>query len=182
MNADIDFDPVDRITVGAVGEAGSRTFLIQAEQSGKIVTLILEKQDVAALSRGSYDLLTHIGGQEMVQELLGIGGLGTSTPEFVELMALQANEPIWRVGSIALGYEESNDRIVIVCEEMVLEGEDAAKARFWLTRKQLTSLAIHGMTVSAQGRPICPLCGLVMENDDHVCPTNGYAASRYPAE
>jgi len=47
-----DLNPVTHITADAVGEPGQRTFYIQARQGSRLVTLVCEKQQVAALALG----------------------------------------------------------------------------------------------------------------------------------
>ena len=55
-----DLNPVTHITAGAVGEPGQRTFYIQARQGDRLVTLLCEKQQVAALSLGVEQLLEQL--------------------------------------------------------------------------------------------------------------------------
>jgi uncharacterized repeat protein (TIGR03847 family) len=44
------FDPPDRFVAGTVGEPGDRTFFIQAREGGRIVSVALEKVQVAVLA------------------------------------------------------------------------------------------------------------------------------------
>jgi uncharacterized repeat protein (TIGR03847 family) len=56
--------------------------------------------------------------------------------------------------------------------------EEPARVRFWATREQMLSLARHGATVCAQGRPRCQLCGNPIDPEGHQCPAlNGHRAS-----
>ena len=43
------FDPPERFVTGTVGEPGHRTFFLQARAVDKVVTVSLEKQQVAVL-------------------------------------------------------------------------------------------------------------------------------------
>jgi len=47
---EIEFDPVDSIAAGAVGEPGQRAFYIQAEKDGQVLSVLVEKQQVAMLA------------------------------------------------------------------------------------------------------------------------------------
>ena len=47
---EIDWDDTDTFTVGSVGPAGRRVFFIQARRDGQVVSLKLEKQQVAGLA------------------------------------------------------------------------------------------------------------------------------------
>ncbi|MFN2589865.1 MAG: DUF3090 family protein [Actinomycetota bacterium] len=52
---------------------------------------------------------------------------------------------------------------------------DRARVRFWATREQMLSLARHGASVCARGRPRCQLCGNPIDPEGHVCPAlNGH--------
>ena len=51
MSESFDLDAVDRITTGAIGEPGQRVFYLQAVSGGQVVSLKLEKAQVAALVR-----------------------------------------------------------------------------------------------------------------------------------
>src|SRR5882724_10934324 len=47
---EIEFDPVASIAAGAVGEPGQRAFYIQAEKDGTVLSVLVEKQQVAMLA------------------------------------------------------------------------------------------------------------------------------------
>ncbi|HEX2698695.1 MAG TPA: DUF3090 family protein [Acidimicrobiales bacterium] len=153
---------VDKVTVGAVGEPGQRLFLLQARAGAQIVTLKVEKVQVAALA-------THLG--TMLENLPRPGHL----PEDLDLD--HPAEPEWVVGSLGASYDEALDRLLLVVDEAVPEGEEAAEARFSLTREQVAALAVHGTRLVASGRPPCPLCGYPLDQRGHACPrTNGHRA------
>ena len=46
----MDFDTPDRFATGTVGELGDRTFFLQAVQDGRVVSVMLEKEQVAVLA------------------------------------------------------------------------------------------------------------------------------------
>ena len=151
---------VDKLTVGTVGVPGQRLFLLQARAGAAVVTLKLEKVQVAALA-------AHLG--NMLQELPRPGDL----PEDLELD--EPAEPEWVVGSLAASYDEVLDRLLLVAEEAVPDDEEGAQARFGLTREQVAALAIRGTTLVEAGRPPCPLCGYPLDQRAHDCPrTNGH--------
>ena len=58
---------------------------------------------------------------------------------------------------------------MLLAEELVEEGEEAASARITATRAQIAALATHGTEVVAAGRPPCPLCGQPLDPQGHVC-------------
>jgi len=161
MSDSHDLPDVDRITVGAVGEVGQRLFLLQARRGVDLVTLKVEKTQVAALAQHLAALLT---------DLPRPGHL----PEELELE--EPAEPEWVVGTLGVGYDEEHDRVLLLAEEMVAEDEESgAVARFAVTREDAAVLAIHGTRLVEAGRPACPLCGYPLDPAGHACPrANGH--------
>jgi uncharacterized repeat protein (TIGR03847 family) len=188
----IELDPVERITADAVGPPGERTFYIQARRQDRLVTILVEKQQVQLLAASVVEILARVGKET-----------GQGPPE--EAMALE--EPIlpeWRAGRLSIGYQDERDLVVLEAEELIPESEsedeeeveeieqveaseaipaepeerEPERVRFWATREQMLSLARHGAAVCAQGRPQCPLCGNPLDPEGHICPAlNGHRQS-----
>lgn len=160
--SEIEFDPVDHITVGAVGPPGERVFMIQARRGTSRATLILEKGHVVALGRETFDLLSVVGLPEMA----------AYDPKRMALD--ETSEPSFRVGEIRVGYDRDRDLIVMECRESVEEEEEdeavRSRALFSMTREQMATLARHGLEVAARGRPLCPFCQEPMDDPaTHEC-------------
>ncbi|HVF13832.1 MAG TPA: DUF3090 family protein [Acidimicrobiales bacterium] len=155
MSSSFDLGDVDRLTVGTVGAPGQRVFYLQARAGTQVVSLRLEKTQVAALVA----YLT-----AMLSDLPAPGEL----PDEMDLI-----EPVvaaWVVGALGVTYDETSDRILVVAEELVEEGdEDGASTRILATREQVAALAVHGAEVVAAGRPPCPLCGQPLDPEGHMC-------------
>ena len=154
MSESFDITDVDHLTTGTVGEPGKRVFFLQAASGGQVVSLRLEKTQVAALSA----YLT-----AMLADLPPPGDL----PDDMDLI-----EPVvaeWVVGSLGVSYDEEADRVVLVAEELVDEGADAASVRIVATREQIAALSAHGAEIVAAGRPPCSLCGQPLDPEGHVC-------------
>ncbi len=150
----------DRLCVGAVGEVGRRLFLIQCRQGETLLTLKVEKQQVAAMS----DLLAQV-----VRDRQRPGHL----PDDQDLE--DPMEPAWAVGTIGVSFDESDDRVILVIEELVPEGEVGAIARVSITREQAAAFSIQATRLVESGRPPCPLCGSPLDPSGHECPrTNGH--------
>ncbi len=150
----------DRLTVGAVGPVGQRLFLLQCREGEVLLTLKLEKQQVAVVA----DYLARI-----VRDQERPGHL----PE--ELPIEEPAEPAWVVGTIGVSYDEADDRIVMVIEELVAEEETGAIARLSITREQAAGFAVQATKLVEAGRPPCPLCGSPLDPSGHECPrTNGH--------
>ena len=184
----IELDPVDRITAGAVGEPGERTFFLQGRKGDHLVTLLVEKQQVQLLAASVVKILAQIETEPSEEE-----------PEARPMDLESPLEPEWRAGRLAIGYEEDRDLLVLEVEEFVpgtededddeeqespqeaptVGGDDQPEpglVRFWATRDQMLALARHGVTVCAAGRPTCQFCGNPMDAEGHVCPAmNGHS-------
>ncbi len=181
----MELDPVELITTGAVGEPGQRTFYIQAKQGERLVTLLVEKQQIELLATSILEILARVG--EETEE----------GPKGNDLELIPPLEPLWRVGRLSIGYEESRDMVLLELEELVegqeaiedeepeaseLGSEEAApdepagdRIRVWATRAQMLALSRHGAAVAARGRPACQFCGNPMDPDGHTCPAmNGH--------
>jgi uncharacterized repeat protein (TIGR03847 family) len=169
VNESFDLTDVDRLTVGTVGPAGQRVFYLQARAGAELVTLKIEKQQVAALAR-------YLG--EVLRDLPDVGAL----PDDLELQ--EPVEAQWAVGNLGITYDDATDRIVLVAHEIGTpdddeepEDDDAAGAvlRVTATREQVAAMAIRGTALVEAGRPPCPLCGYPLDPSGHVCPkTNGH--------
>jgi len=170
VSESFDIDPVDRITAGAVGEPGQRSFYVQAKSGPASVTLLAEKEQVRLLAEA---LLQLLGTLPEVDE----GPL----PDGPALELEEPLEPEWRVGEIAIEYEEATASVEIVIMEMESE-EDAgvsARARFVATRAQARAMAVHALEIVAAGRPRCQFCGYPLEPENHICPAmNGHRSYR----
>jgi uncharacterized repeat protein (TIGR03847 family) len=168
MSGSFELGDVERITIGTVGAPGQRTFYLQARQGQQLVSLKLEKQQVAALAQLLGELLADLPGPEVT----------------IAARDLELEEPVlaeWPVGAIQLSYDSIGDRIVVLAEEVaVAEGDDAVPgddgvARMAITRAQAAALVARSAELVTAGRPTCPLCGNPMDPEGHSCPkTNGH--------
>jgi uncharacterized repeat protein (TIGR03847 family) len=162
----IELDPVERITTEAIGPPGERVFYLQGRKDDRLVTLLVEKQQLQLLVASVVEILARIGKE--TEE---------GPPE--EAMALE--EPVvpeWRAGRLSIGYEERRDLLLLEAEEQLpddVEGREPQKVRFWAARDQMLALARHGAAVCARGRPRCELCSNPIDPEGHVCPAlNGH--------
>ena len=169
------FDWPDRFVIGTVGQPGARTFFIQARSGAQIVSVALEKEQSAALAERI---------EEVLDELMaGVGNpfsIPALTPE-----GLVDNDPLeqpieeqFRAGAMSLGWDPSTAQIVIEAfpySETAAEALDPVEVdpeEVLLVRIPVgTARAFAKRTreVVGAGRPICPLCRVPMDSDDHVC-------------
>jgi uncharacterized repeat protein (TIGR03847 family) len=169
VGSSFDLPEPDRFTAGTVGPPGQRVFYLQAREAEQVVTLRLEKAQVAALAEYLASVLADLAMPEP-----------GSLPEDLELV-----EPVvaeWIVGQIGVVFDEDRDRMLVQAEELLEEGgEDAdvdqGVARFALTRAQVAAFVAQAAELVSAGRPACELCGRPKDPEGHMCiKTNGHRA------
>ena len=168
------FDPPDRFIAGTVGRPGNRTFFLQARRAGQIVSVVLEKVQVAVLAERLGDLL------EEAQRRLG-ADIPAAAPE-VDTEPLQTPlDEEFRVGTLGLAWDAADSTVIVEAtatppdgEEEVPE-EDLDLLRVRLTPGETRAFVARALRIVAAGRPPCPFCGLPLDPAGHICPRqNGY--------
>ncbi|MGN6161318.1 MAG: DUF3090 family protein [Marmoricola sp.] len=190
------FDPPERFVAGTVGMPGHRTFYLQARDGSRVVSVALEKQQVAILAERV---------DELLDEVLQAGVSSTIIPALAPT-ALIDNDPLeqpieeeFRAGTITLSWDERDERVVIeVFPFQVLEAEDgptpideAGLAELPIAEPEPQELfivrlppalarifATRAAVVVGQGRASCPFCGGPVDVEGHLCPrANGFRRS-----
>ncbi len=173
-NPSFEVDSPDHFTAGAVGPPGQRVFYLQARDAGRLITLKVEKEHVRALAE-------YVGG--LLARVKGAPGTARGGAELLEPV-----EAAWDVGSLAVGYDESQDRVVVEASELIEAEEteeespaasepepEPAMARFRITRAQAAAFVERANELMKGGRPTCPVCSRPMDPEGHVCPrSNGH--------
>jgi uncharacterized repeat protein (TIGR03847 family) len=197
---EIEFDPVDSVGAGAVGEPGARAFYIQAEKDGQVLNVLVEKQQVAMLAERVRILLDSVAAQFP-------GGPADEppvplTPDAGELRGDPV--PLFRAVAIGIGFDSVRQLVVLELHEQPVAGdeddededdddddgeddeagadnvdddptlagieEEGYLARLYLTAAQARAMAARGSAAVERGRPPCPLCGGPLDPSGHVCP------------
>ena len=175
------FDTPERFVTGTVGVPGSRTFFLQARDGSRIVSVALEKVQVAALAQRLDELLDEL-------DRRGIEG-ATEDPALTgETSPL--DEPIneaFRVGTLTLGWDTADDLVLVEAEEQVEADEDDEEEdeeddeegpdilRVRITALAARAFVARAVRVLSAGRPPCPLCGQPLDPQGHLCPRrNGH--------
>jgi uncharacterized repeat protein (TIGR03847 family) len=168
------FDLPDRFVAGTVGEPGSRTFFLQARDGDRIVSVALEKVQVAVLADRLNDLL---------DELDRRGG-GPGEPDSPAADGGPLDEPLreaFRAGTLTLGWD-GDDGVVLVEALAVRDEEDEEGEpppddedgpdvlRVRLSPAAARTFVERAVRVVASGRPPCPLCGQPLDPIGHICP------------
>jgi uncharacterized repeat protein (TIGR03847 family) len=172
------FEPPERFVAGTVGPPGERIFYLQARGGGRLVSVALEKVQVALLA-------------EKLDELLGEAhrrfGVVLPEPE----VESPDNEPLespvdeeFRVGTLGLAFDVDTSTVVIEAiaageteedEEADDDAADLDRLRVRLTPAATREFIERARRVVSAGRPPCPLCGQPLDPKGHLCPRhNGY--------
>ncbi|HSL77771.1 MAG TPA: DUF3090 family protein [Candidatus Limnocylindrales bacterium] len=183
------FDPPDRFVAGTVGEPGDRTFFLQARDGARVVSVALEKVQVAVLAERLGALLDEL-------DLRGIAPEADATVAAFEGSASPADdgaldEPLneaFRAGSLTLGWDGGAERVLVEARAQDADGEaidpedddeedddgpDLLRVR--MTAAAARSFVARATQVVAAGRPPCPLCGAPLDPQGHICPRrNGH--------
>jgi uncharacterized repeat protein (TIGR03847 family) len=174
------FEPPERFVAGTVGPPGERTFFLQARGGGRLVSVALEKVQVALLAEKLEELLLE------AQRRFGVDLPDAPTGQ-------TDNEPLdtpldeeFRVGTLGLAFDVDTTTVVIeaiaVSEEETEDEEEDEEAtadrdrlRVRLTPQATRAFIERAKKVVASGRPPCPLCGQPLDPKGHLCPRhNGY--------
>lgn len=161
MSGDLD---AARIQVEAIGEPGERRFRLLALVNAQTYAIWMEKQQVQALGLALEQMLERLPDVgPILPEASGIGDFDRDTRKQ------------FRVGRMELGYDDDEDRIVIVAHDMNSSDENEAAFACRITRDQARDLSAEAAAVVAAGRPRCTMCGEPMGPGPHVCPQqNGH--------
>ena len=175
------FDDPSRFTVGTVGEPGNRSFYLQARQGRAVLSVALEKVQVALLADRMGTLLDEVNRR-------GLAELPELPPPD-ERDTAPLDEPvvgIFRVGTLALAWDADQSGVLVearaetddddVDEEAMRaftddggdDGPDLIRLR--ISPRMAAAFIERARRVVAAGRPPCPLCGLPLNPEGHVCP------------
>ena len=181
------FRTPDRFVAGTVGQPGNRTFYLQAVHDKRVVSVMLEKQQVAVLAERISALLVEINRRFGTPIPPDTGEVGDLQP------LLTPVDSEFRVGTMGLGWDSEAQTVVVellaVSEtefdaSVVLDdAEDGPDAvRVFLSPESAREFATRSNLVISAGRPPCPLCDEPLDPEGHICVrTNGYRRGAFGA-
>jgi uncharacterized repeat protein (TIGR03847 family) len=174
------FERPSRFVAGTVGQPGDRTFYLQAsDETGRTVSVALEKTQVQVLADRMNELLDEVAGRA-----------GTVIPPDADIDDLEPLTPPvdeeFRVAAMGLAWDGAAEAVVVeavaageepIEEDAILsdsdDGPDAL--RVTITPVAARAFVARARRVIAAGRPACPLCSMPLDPAGHVCPRqNGY--------
>jgi uncharacterized repeat protein (TIGR03847 family) len=183
------FDLPDRFATGTVGEPGNRAFFLQARDGRRVVSVGLEKAQVAVLAERLGSLLVELDKRGIVKD----------PPAPIEPDEKPLDEPLneaFRATTLTLGWDVDAGQVLIEARapgedddedveaeaeaEGIVELDDDDEDGPDLLRVRLTADAARtfverAFRVIRSGRPPCPLCGNPLDATGHICPRkNGH--------
>jgi uncharacterized repeat protein (TIGR03847 family) len=177
------FDTPERFVCGTVGPPGQRTFFLQAVQGPRIVSVQLEKVQVAVLADRMGQILVEL-------ERRGVEAAAVEAPKGDDERPL--DEPLrdeFRVDTLTIAWDSDHDEIVVEARSEIEaeeesdeipeiaddaeEGPDLVRVR--LAPELAAGFVRRSARVLSAGRPPCPFCGQPLNPEGHICPRgNGY--------
>lgn len=174
------FDPPERFVTGTVGPPGSRTFFLQARSGVRLVSVALEKQQVAALAERIDELLDDVLASEQHSSVIpAVAPLGLDDTEPLE----QPIEEEFRAGTMTLSWDPTDERVVIEVfpfteaavvspeqlDEDIIEPDPEEVLVVRLPAGVARAFVKRSEQVLEAGRPSCPFCGNPIDPDGHLC-------------
>ncbi|MDN5892607.1 MAG: DUF3090 domain-containing protein [Nocardioides sp.] len=174
------FDPPERFVAGTVGEPGQRTFFLQAREGVRMVSISLEKQQVAVLAERIEDLLDEVMGSDDTRAVIpAVAPLDLDDREPLE----QPIDEEFKAGTMTLSWDASDERIVIEvfpfneaavvtpdqADEDFAEPEPDEVLLVRITAGHARAFVQRAEQVIEAGRPSCPFCGEPIDSDGHLC-------------
>jgi uncharacterized repeat protein (TIGR03847 family) len=162
---------------GTIGEPGQRTFFLQASAGGRVVSVALEKVQVAVLADRLGALLL-----ELDRRGIAPAGVEPAAGEDTSPLDEPLNEA-FRAGALTLGWDGDAERVLVEARAESEDGEpidpdedddededgpDLLRVR--MTADAARSFVERAVRVVASGRPPCPLCGEPLDPTGHLCP------------
>lgn len=177
------FDPPERFVAGTIGQPGDRTFFLQARDGPRVVSVVIEKVQVAVLAERLGVLIAEL-------ERRGVPEAAV-TPTHIADDSAPLDEPLneaFRAGSLTLGWDGGAEKVLVEARAQSEDGEaidpdedddededgpDLLRVRISLAAAR--SFVTRAARVVAAGRLPCPLCGRPLDPQGHICPRrNGH--------
>lgn len=173
------FDPAERFVVGTVGIPGERTFFLQARTGSRLISVSLEKSQVAALADRIQQIIREVRSSEPLTpfERVARDDQPLETPIDEEFrvgvigIAYLADRKLVEIDLQAIADSQSPEEDELLME--ISESQDILRVCISLGYSE--SFVKRAMAVVGAGRAPCPFCGAPIDPNGHLCPrANGY--------
>jgi uncharacterized repeat protein (TIGR03847 family) len=143
----------------AVGPPGNRRFRILARNEYDMANLWVEREQLQAMAAAVEKLMTEV-------PLTPVEDPDRPPREGPVSFDMRPNLE-FRVGQLALGYDEQRKLFVLLAHDVDAEQGSAATFSCLVTREQLQAFGFAVYALVAAGRPRCPICGRPTDGGEH---------------
>lgn len=185
-------DQPDRFVAGTIGRPGERTFFLQARQANRLVSVVVEKQQVSVLADHLTKLIDQVG--------LMVAGIEVPPRFETAVDSDPLDLPLvadFRVGTMTIAWDPDVERIQIelfsafldedgdeleTVDDPVVQAQELSERSdesllIWITLLMGRDFVARAEALVKAGRPPCPLCAQPLDATGHICPRlNGYRA------
>lgn len=174
MSTQYIFDYPTRFVCGTIGEPGEREFFLQVRDTDRLLTVSVEKSQVQAVVERLQSILRQSQDDRYSANFLEIAR---------DLEPLDSPiDPIFKVGAIAISFDEENQSVEIDFAEMAeAEGDlDFPEKGLEILKVKISigyvkAFIRRSESIISAGRQPCPFCGGPIDPRGHLCPrANGY--------
>jgi uncharacterized repeat protein (TIGR03847 family) len=167
---EIELTSVDFVTIGTIGPKGKRVFYLQAGAPDQTISLIIEKEQSWALSEAINEFMADLEKQAESPPIEDRSPINMQLREPVE--------PLFRVAQMGLGYDEEQDKIILIAQELLVPERDSDDVdtldeliesaladeepeeieekpsiiRLWCSRRQIVALSQRAIVTVESGR------------------------------
>ena len=158
------------ILADAVGEPGNRRFRLLARNEVELANLWVEREQLMAMAAAIDKLLTELPEGGSTED-------DPDRPPREGALPFDLRPSIeFRVGQLALGFDEQSKLFVLLAHDVDSESGTAPTFKCQLTREQLQTFGFAVYALVAAGRPRCPICGGATDAGPHDhAQSNGHA-------
>lgn len=174
MSAQHIFDHPTRFVCGTIGEPGEREFFLQVRDTNRLLTVSIEKSQVQAVVDRLQSIVRQSQDDRYSSNFLEVSR---------DLQPLDSPiEPIFKVGAIAISFDEETQNVELdFAEETETEEDfDFSEQILEILRVKISigyvkAFIRRSESVISAGRQPCPFCGGPIDPRGHLCPrANGY--------
>lgn len=199
MRRIIDLDAPDRFAAGAMGPADGQAFAIQATRGSRIVTVALEREQLALLADRVLAIIDELERRGLVAIDAGPGSTSPEAP------LTDVRHEDFRAGTLTIGWDDDAERVVVEAHAMVFDagaGESAPPPgerpppddppdddplgpdilRVRLTPLMAGRFAERAARLVVAAQPTCPTCGHPLGQGRHLCPRPEGSVDSDPAD
>jgi uncharacterized repeat protein (TIGR03847 family) len=122
MRRIIDLDLPDRFVAAAVGTPGEETFVLQAVRGPRVVTVTLQREQLAFLAERLLPILDELERRGLLAIDVGAG------PAALEPLVVEPLREEFVVGALSIAWDDDGDRVIVEAQAVLFDagiGESA---------------------------------------------------------